>query len=131
MSISPIYIKTGVAAVAGSALDRFVCGTTDMTQNAYFGASVGLGVGVGSYISSLTPAMLPNDPNGLYTGKGVMDRTFEILGGTASSYIISKYLTKQNNNSSMTTKLLCIVASDFIAEYTTDFVLARPMQYLA
>jgi hypothetical protein len=72
-NISPIYIKTGIASLAGAVLDRFVCGEQDYMQNVYFGLSTGVGVGVGSYISSLTPAFLPNDPNGLYTGKGVMD----------------------------------------------------------
>ena len=130
-SISPIYIKTGIAALAGAVLDRFVCGEQDMMQNVYFGLSTGVGVGVGSYISSLTPAFLPNDPNGLYTGRGVMDRTFEIGGGVASTYIISKYLTKDNYNTSITTKLLVVVASDFIAEYAKDYLTTQPMAFLS
>ena len=132
-TISPIYIKTGIASLAGAVLDRFVCGEQDMMQNVYFGLSTGVGVGVGSYISSLTPAFLPNDTSGsnLYTGKGVMDRTFEVGGGLASSFIISKYITKDNNNCPMTTKLLVVVASDFIAEYAKDFLTTQPMAFLS
>ena len=127
-SISPIFIKTSVGAVAAAVLDRFIIGEQDMTQNAYFGVSVGAGLGVGSYISSLTPAMLP-DSAGLYTGQGVMDRSFEVLGGVASSYIISKYMTK-NETGSITSKLLVVVASDFIAEYVKDYITTAPLAYL-
>lgn len=130
-SISPIYIKTGVATLASAVLDRFVCGEQDYMQNAYFGVSTGLGVGIGTYISSLTPAFLPNDPNGLYTGQGVMDRAFEIGGGVAGTYVISKYLTKDNYNTSITTKLLVVVASDFIAEYAKDYLTSQPMAFLS
>ena len=128
-SISPIFIKTSVGAVAAAVLDRFIIGEQDMTQNAYFGVSVGAGLGIGSYISSLTPAMLP-DSAGLYTGQGVMDRAFEVIGGTAASYIVSKYMTK-NETGSMTSKLLVIVASDFISEMTKDYLTTQPLQYLA
>ena len=130
-TVSPIYIKTGVAAVAAALLDRFVCGQSDMTQNAYFGLSTGVGVGVGSYIATLTPAMLPDDPSGMYTGKGVMERGFEVLGGGAASFIVSKYLTKSSNNCSMTTKVMVILASDFIAEYAKDYILSEKLAFLS
>ena len=126
-TISPIWIKSGTSALAASVLDRWVCGEDDMTQNAYFGVAVGAGVGVGSYISSLTPALLP-DSAGLYTGKGVMDRTFEIGGGLAASYIISKYMTKQNNET-LTNKLLCVVVLDFIGEYIKDYITSQPVAF--
>ena len=127
-TISPIFIKSSVGALSAAILDRIVIGEQDMTQNAYFGISVGAGLAVGSYISSLTPALLP-DSAGLYTGKGVMDRTFEVIGGTASSYIISKYMTK-NETGSMTSKILVVVASDFIAEYISDYITSQPLAYL-
>ena len=128
-TISPVFIKSSVGAVAAAVLDRFIIGEQDMAQNAYFGVSVGLGLGVGSYISSLTPAFLPDSP-GLYTGQGVMDRAFELLGGTASSYIVSKYMTK-NETGSITSKLLVIVGSDVIAELIKDYITTQPVQYLA
>ena len=132
-TISPIYIKTGVAAISGAVLDRFICGEQDMYQNLYFGLSTGAGVGIGSYISSLTPAFLPDDTSGsnLYTGRGVMDRTFEIGGGLATTYIVSKYINKNSYNCPITTKLLVAVASDVIAEYAKDYFTTQPMAFLS
>ena len=127
-SMNPLFIKAGVAAVSAAVLDRLVCGEQDMYQNAYFGLSTAAGVGIGSYISSLTPAMLPDSP-GLYTGKGVMDRAFEVIGGTASAAVIGKYLTK-GETGSFTTKLMVVVASDFIAEYAKDYLTSAPLAYL-
>ena len=124
-TITPIFIKTGVAAISAAVLDRFICGEQDMYQNMYFGLSTGAGVGIGSYISSVTPPFIPDDTSSskLYTGQGIMDRAFEIGGGVAAGFIFSKYMTKNSINVPMTTKLLVAVASDFLAEYAKDYLI--------
>jgi hypothetical protein len=52
-------------------------------------------------------------------------------GGVAGTYVVSKFITKDNYNTPITTKLLCVVASDFIAEYAKDYLTSQPMAYLS
>ena len=87
-TISPIYIKSASAIVIAGVLDRFICGEQDMMQNAYFGVSTGLGISLGSYISSMVPAILP-DSAGLYTGSALPSRR---LSCDRSWRWISRYL---------------------------------------
>ena len=129
-SMNPLFIRSAVSAGVAGLLDRFVCGEENLMQNVYFGVANGAGSAVGSYISSLTPAMLPDSTTGLYTGKGVMDRSMEILGSTAGSFILSKYMT-EGKSCSMTMKILVSVASNFIGEYSADFVSNQPLLYLS
>ena len=128
-TISPLYIKGASAVVIAGVLDRFICGETDMMQNAYFGVSTGLGIGLGSYISSMIPAILP-DSSGLYTGSALQSRVIEVGGGLAATYVVSKYMTKQNNNISLSSKVLVVLATDFISEYIADYATTQPLAYL-
>jgi hypothetical protein len=129
-TVSPIFIKVAVAGLSASVLDRFVLGEQDMTQNIYFGVSTGAGVGIGSYIASLTPALLPDNPDMNYTGLGVMQRSFEVLGGLAGGIAVDKYLSKEDN-SSLVSKVGVVLLSDFIAEYVKDYITSAPLQFLA
>ena len=100
-----------------------------MMQNVYFGVSTGLGIGLGSYIGGMIPPVIP-DSAGLYTGSAVQTRVVEVGGGLAATYVISKYMTKQNNNTSLTSKILVVLATDFISEYIADYATSQPLAYL-
>ena len=131
--MSPMVVKTGVAAVAGAALDRFICNEQNAMQNVYFGVSVGAGIGLGSYLASVIPDtnLIADDPSGMWKGKSVISRVLEVGSGTASAFIISKYMIKNNMNTPITTRLLCVVASDILAEVVSDYVFQQPIAYLA
>ena len=129
-SMNPLYIKAGSSIAISAVLDRFILGEQDMTKNLYFGLATGVGVAAGSYLSTITPALLPDDASGLYTGKSVMSRVFEIGGGVGSTVILENYITK-SSQSSLTGKLLVVFVTDFASEYLTDYLTTKPLSYLS
>ena len=129
-TIHPLYVKGLVATASGGLLHRFIIGNNDIMQNVYFGASTGLGISVGSYLGSQTPdTSMIGDSEGLYKGKSLVTRALEIGVGSASTILISKYLTKQDN-SSMISKVGIVVLSDIISELASDYYAGLPIAYL-
>ena len=58
-SMNPLYIKAGSSVAISAVLDRFILGEQEINKNLYFGLATGAGVASGSYLSSITPALLP------------------------------------------------------------------------
>ena len=129
-SMNPLYIKAGASVAISAVLDRFVLGEQEITKNLYFGLATGVGVAAGSYLSSITPALLPDDASGLYTGKSVMSRVFEIGAGVGGVVVLDNYITK-SNQTSLTGKLLVVFVTDFASEYLTDYLTTQPLAYLS
>ena len=60
----------------------------------------------------------------------LQSRVIEVGGGLAATYVVSKYMTKQNNNISLSSKVLVVLATDFISEYIADYATTQPLAYL-
>jgi len=98
-----------------------------MTNNAYFGASVGAGILVGSMIGSTVPSIMQD--TAYYNDKTIAQRSFEIIGGTSTSYALIQMTTP--NYGDFYKRIGIVVATDFISEYLTDYIIGNQLSYLS
>lgn len=131
--MSPIVIKSLVAAGTAGALDKFLIGEPDLTQNALFAASVGGGVYLGSMVSNITPALLPDNLSATipYTGSKIMEQTFDVGASAGIGYLLTKYGTLSEPKGQMYQKLGVSLISIAVGEYVRDFLNNEPLQVFA
>lgn len=92
-----------------------------------------MAVGAGVYASTMIVPMLPANQGSLgdMSVKTLETRIAEISLGAGSAYLINRYaLNNELNRNDMMKKLALIGASDFIAEYLTDYIQGRPLSFL-
>jgi len=127
MFTNATFIKGASSVIIAGVLDRTVLGITDMTSNAYFGASVGAGILVGNMIGSTVPSIMQD--TAYYNGKTIAQRSFEVIGGTGASYALIKMTTP--NYGDFYKRIGVVVATDFISEYLTDYLIGNQLSYLS
>jgi hypothetical protein len=125
---SPFLIKAVSSAVIAGTFDRFVLGIDDTKQNAIFGGSVAAGIVVGSMIGYQVPSIISDTT--YYNGKTIAQRSFEVIFGVGTSYAL--YVsTNEVHYDDLYKRVGVVVATDFIAEYITDYFIGNPLSYLA
>ena len=122
-------LKPIITAIVATAGDKFVLNEQDLNRSLYFGVAVGAGI----YASSMITPMLPSSQGSIgdISIKTLETRIAEIALGAGSAYAINRYvLNNELNRNDMMKKLALIGASDFIAEYVTDYLQGKPLSYL-
>ena len=124
------YIKPLVGGAVAAGLDNMWLMNKNTTANMYFGASVAIGLFASQIIEPLMPQIIPVSV--LSNGKTIEDRILEIGIGSASSYVLNKYILKNDYNiNDMYKKLAIIAASDIAGEYASDYMAGRSLSYLS
>ena len=127
MITNATFIKGASSAIIAGVLDRTVLGINNMTNNAYFGASVGAGILVGNMIGSTVPSIMQD--TAYYNGKTIAQRSFEVIGGTGLSYALIQMTTPNYGDFYKRTRV--VVATDYISEYITDYLIGNQLSYLS
>jgi hypothetical protein len=128
MSGNRDFIKPLVGGAVAAGLDNMYLNNKNQTANMYFGAAVAVGLYASQVIEPIMPQIIPASL--LSNGKTIEDRIIEIGAGAGSSYVLNKYILKNDfNQSEMIKKLGVIVASDFIGEYASDYMAGRALSY--
>jgi hypothetical protein len=122
-------LKPIITAIVATAGDKYILNQSDLNRSLYFGVAVGAGV----YASQMITPMLPNSQGSLgdISMKTLETRIAEIGVGAGSAYAVNRYvLNNDMNRNDMMKKLALISASDFVAEYLTDYIQGRPLSFL-
>ena len=123
------YIKPLIGGAVAAALDNMWLMNKNTTANMYFGASVAVGLFASQIIDPIMPQIIPVSV--LSNGKTIEDRILEIGSGAASSFVLNKYILKNDYNiNDMYKKLAIIAASDIAGEYASDYMGGRALSYL-
>jgi hypothetical protein len=124
-------LLTKPLASAGVAilLDRFFLKNTSVQKNLVFGASVAIGIAVGSVVGDNIP-QLPNVPL-LGNGKEIGSRLGEVAVGAGTVWGINKWVMKNDSGTSFNKRILVIVAADIAGEYASDYMSSRPLALFA
>ena len=132
MSSSDFIVKPLATSAVAIAIDQFFFNESDLTKSLTFGASAGAGAYIGMMIGSSLPDLSNTLPTFLGNGKGLMQRAAEIGSGTATAYVINKYVMKNTSyKENIMNKIGGIVAADLIGEYISDYLAGRPLSFLA
>ena len=131
-TVSTDYVKPLAAAASSFAMDKFILQNSNTMSSAYFAGAVGLSLfGVGM-VEVNVPRFLPDIVSIGASGQTLSNRVAEIAGGVGATYVVSKFLVKDNSSSQMLMKRMAVVvAADFVGEYVSDYVSNKPLSYLA
>ena len=127
MLTNPTILKGGFSFLIAGALDHYVLGVPDMKNNAIFAGSVASGIVVGNLIGSTIPSVIQDST--YYAGKTIAQRAFELGFGTASAYAINMAMAQAKYGDTYK-RIGVIFATDFIAEYASDYIIGNPLAYL-
>ena len=82
---------------------------------------------LGNMIGSTVPSIMQD--TAYYNGKTIAQRSFEVIGGTGASYALIKMTTP--NYGDFYKRIGVVVATDFISEYLTDYIIGNQLSYLS
>jgi hypothetical protein len=124
-----LLTKPASAAAIAILLDRFFLKNTSVQKNLVFGASVAIGIAVGSMVGDNIP-QLPNVPL-LGNGKEIGSRLSEVAVGAGTTWAVNKWVMKNDSGTSFNKRILVIVAADIAGEYASDYMSSRPLALFA
>lgn len=132
MNIESKVLKPIIAGMVCTALDNQFTKEKDIRNNAVFGACVAAGIYTAEMVAPPISRMLPSMDGPLVDGKTIANRIVEVGLSSVGAYYVN---TAIGNESSLTrpqmvNRLAIIVASDFIAEYATDYISGKPLSFL-
>jgi len=124
------FIKAMAMAGCVVADAKFLLGESDMNKSLYLGAAGAAGV----YAAGLLAPMLPLDsmlPDGSFTDSKTLElRLVEVAGAVGASYVINKYVLKNDPFINIQyDKLALLAGADFVSEYIDDYLAGRPLSF--
>jgi hypothetical protein len=125
---SPAFIKGVSSVVIATALDKYFLGVGDLQSNLMFGASVGAGITVGSMIGEQFPSAIADTT--YYNGKTIAQRSFELIFGAGTAYGVFT-ASGRDVYGDVYKRIGVVVATDFISEYVTDYIVGNQLSYLS
>ena len=118
-------LVTGAVVVA---MDKFIMKNENMNESLYFGAAAAAGIYSGTMIAKAMPLPLPSGE--YFSGKTVEIRLAEIGARAGIAYALNKFVLKNDYaQDQMLNKLAVLAASDFIAEYLTDYLQGNKLSF--
>ena len=129
---NPVMIKSLAAFGLALAGDKFLMQNDNLQSSAIFAGAVSGGIIGGQLIAekAITSGLI-GDSNGLYEGKLVSQRLLELTIGVGAGYFANSVILKNEyNRDNMLKKFALIASVDVLAEYLTDYMLARNVGYL-
>ena len=127
----PEIIKAVVGGVSAGILDRILLKNEDMTSNMTFGISVGASSLVGDYVGSSIGSVVPTGDVYVFSGKSIVQRFIEVSITVAGAYGSNKYLFTNDYEIRDWKRIGTIALCSVIGEYSADYLLSRPLGYLA
>jgi hypothetical protein len=101
MNLSNATVKTLVSIPIASALDRWILGRPNITQNLTTGLAVGTGIYASTWIEGMNIipdiSFLDDKVNNFYNSKGIISRVIEISSGATISWYVNKALFMNDN----------------------------------
>jgi hypothetical protein len=125
-------LKPIIAGLVCTVLDNQLTSEKDIRNNAVFGAVVGAGIYTAEMLAPPISQMLPQMEGPLANGKTVANRIVEVGLASGASYAVNNAIGNEGpaTRGEMMNRLAIIVASDFIAEYATDYITGKPLGFL-
>ena len=135
MIFSPAVVKPVFAGVMAGFLDRTILKTSDLNSNMMFGVSVGAGTFLGDIAGEYASRAVPDGQNMyIFSGKTLLQRALEIGVASPTSYAMNRYIFSQQNdysNMDMARRVGVIAVSQIMGEYFADYMIGKPLGYLA
>ena len=120
------FTKSIIAGATGVIIDKYYFEEREMNRSLYFGASVAAGV----FIGTIASPMAPDFNLGSMGLKQIEERITEITFGSASAYILNKFVLKNDySRDQLLYKLGAIALCDVVEELGSDLIAGRPLDY--
>ncbi len=126
-SINPVVLKALISLPIVYILDNKVAKDSEMMGSAYFAVSASAGIYVGSMLGTTLTSYLPSVPP---TYTGVMDRVSEIGLGVGSSWILNKYVLKNDAYGTTMTRVGIVAIADIASSLAVDYLSGQPLVIL-
>jgi hypothetical protein len=134
MNLSNATVKTLVSIPIASALDRWILGRPNITQNLTTGLAVGTGIYASTWIEGMNIipdiSFLDDKVNNFYNSKGIISRVIEISSGATISWYVNKALFMNDNTfdkPNVIKRLLLGAGADIASTYIADFIVGDPL----
>ena len=127
--MDPVFVKPLAVGAVAVVLDKYALGQSDIKRSMYFGGSVAVGSALATVVTPMVPAVIPSLGSAI-DGKTLTGRVMEVGLSAGSAWSLNKYVLKNDiSREDWTKRLAVILASNFIAEYATDYLNNQPLSY--
>ena len=124
-------MKPIIGSAVCFALDTFALKNTNQQAALTLAGAVGISLFLAPYIAKAMPFESTLSSIGTDGGISAELRVCEVAISLASAYGIEQYVFKQEIlEVDLTTKMMLIVGSGFIAEYATDYLSGNKLNYI-
>jgi len=125
---NPKVVKGLSAFTISYAIDNLYFKNNNMNENLMYSSSVAAGILLGQMVGEQVPGFIP-DQAGMYNGKTITSRIFELTSGVSSAYVLNKFVMKNDFSGNMMEKIGMIALTDFLSEYLTDYINGNSLAY--
>lgn len=128
MSVKAVFsnaiVKPVVAGVVAGLADHLIMANADYKSCAMFGASVGAGIFAVSWFEPLVNKLSPSHTAVGKLGKSLESRIIEVAFGSASAYVLNRFVLKNEiNPRNLMMKVGIVIGADLAGETLSEIII--------
>ena len=129
-SSSQMMLKPLIAGAITVAVDKFYYNNDDLMQSLIFGAAVAASQVLAVFATPTVMAIVQIQNTSMFDGKTLEQRIIELGCGVGTSFVLNRYILKNDPYFYYQRKIGTILAADIGATYLSEFLSGEKLAYI-